>query len=197
MFGQIGQALVEAKQNGVDPFAAIERILPWSDFASNVTETQSLTQPEDFSFLHKMGEQYQTLRRYTPAFLEVLKLRAAPAARNVMDAIETLRGMSADDTRKLPDNAPTLFIKPRWRKLVLVGGEIDPRYYEICALSELKDALRSGDVWVQGSRQFKDFDEYLLPIERFEALKMGASSERCLYWIGFKTQNCAAVCKKA
>jgi TnpA family transposase len=171
LFGKIGQALVEAKQNGGDPFAAIESILPWSDFASNVTETQSLAQPEDFGFLHKMGEQYQTLRRYTPAFLEVLKLRAAPTARNVMDAIETLRGMSADDTRKLPDNAPTAFIKPRWRKLVLVGDEIDPRYYEICALSELKDALRSGDVWVQGSRQFKDFDEYLLPIERFEALK--------------------------
>lgn len=171
LFGKIGHALVEAKQNGGDPFAAIENILPWSDFASNVTETQSLAQPEDFGFLHKMGEQYQTLRRYTPAFLEVLKLRAAPAARNVMDAIETLRGMSADDTRKLPDNAPTAFIKPRWRKLVLVDGEIDPRYYEICALSELKDALRSGDAWVQGSRQFKDFDEYLLPIERFEALK--------------------------
>jgi TnpA family transposase len=172
LFGQIGQALIKAKQSGGDPFAAIESILPWSDFASNVTETQNLAQPEDFSFLHKTGEQYQTLRRYTPVFLEVLKLRAAPAARNVMDAIETLRGMSADDTRKLPANAPTAFIKPRWRKLVLVGDEIDPRYYEICALSELKDALRSGDMWVQGSRQFKDFDEYLLPIERFEALKV-------------------------
>jgi TnpA family transposase len=172
LFGQIGQALIKAKQSGGDPFAAIESILPWSDFASNVTETQNLAQPEDFSFLHKTGEQYQTLRRYTPVFLEVLKLRAAPAARNVMDAIETLRGMSADDTRKLPANAPTAFIKPRWRKLVLVGDEIDPRYYEIFALSELKDALRSGDMWVQGSRQFKDFDEYLLPIERFEALKV-------------------------
>jgi hypothetical protein len=102
LFGQIGQALIKAKQSGGDPFAAIESILPWSDFASNVTETQNLAQPEDFSFLHKTGEQYQTLRRYTPVFLEVLKLRAAPAARNVMDAIETLRGMSADDTRKLP-----------------------------------------------------------------------------------------------
>lgn len=41
-------------------------------------------------------------------------------------------------------------------------------YYEICVLSELKNALRSGDIWVQGSRQYKDFDEYLIPSETFE-----------------------------
>ncbi|MCA5276047.1 hypothetical protein K1S89_26845 [Klebsiella pneumoniae] len=25
--------------------------------------------------------------------------------------------------------------------------------YELCALSEMKNALRSGDIWVQGSRE--------------------------------------------
>lgn len=45
------------------------------------------------------------------------------------------------------------------------------RFYEICALSELKNALRSGDIWVKGSRQFRDFDDYLLPAEKFAALK--------------------------
>ena len=48
---------------------------------------------------------------------------------------------------------------------------LDRRFYELCALSELKNALRSGDIWVQGSRQFKDFDEYLVPSERFSALQ--------------------------
>ncbi|MEZ2528451.1 hypothetical protein ACBP65_23620, partial [Escherichia coli] len=32
-------------------------------------------------------------------------------------------------------------------------------------------ALRSGDIWVKGSRQFRDFDDYLLPAEKFAALK--------------------------
>lgn len=35
-------------------------------------------------------------------------------------------------------------------------------------MCELQDALRSGDVWVMGSRQFKDFEEYLLPQTVFE-----------------------------
>ncbi|MCS6040309.1 hypothetical protein LNP20_30090 [Klebsiella pneumoniae subsp. pneumoniae] len=48
---------------------------------------------------------------------------------------------------------------------------IDRRYYELCALSELKNALRSGDIWVQGSRQFKDFEDYLVPPAKFASLK--------------------------
>ena len=57
-------------------------------------------------------------------------------------------------------------------KLVLTGDGIDRHYYELCALAELKNALRSGDIWVQGSRQFKDFDEYLVPAGKFAALKL-------------------------
>ena len=51
------------------------------------------------------------------------------------------------------------------------SASTDRRYYELCALSELKNALRSGDIWVQGSRQFKDFEDYLVPLEKFARLK--------------------------
>ncbi len=37
-------------------------------------------------------------------------MRAAPAAKNVLDAIEVLRGMNTDNARKLPADAPTGFI---------------------------------------------------------------------------------------
>ena len=174
LYGRIGQALIEAKQNGGDPFAAIEAVMPWDTFAASVTEAQTLARPADFDFLHHIGESYATLRRYAPQFLDVLKLRAAPAAKGVLDAIEVLRGMNSDSARKVPADAPTAFIKPRWAKLILTDEGIDRRYYELCALSELKNALRSGDVWVQGSRQFKDFDEYLVPVEKFVTLKLAS-----------------------
>ena len=38
-------------------------------------------------------------------------------------------------------------------------------------MSELKNALRSSDIWVEGSRQFKDFEEYLLPVQTFSDLQ--------------------------
>jgi hypothetical protein len=53
-----------------------------------------------------------------------------------------------------------------------VFGElgIDRHYYALCAVSELRNTLRAGDVWVSGSRQFKDFEDYLIPAAAFDAL---------------------------
>ncbi len=60
---------------------------------------------------------------------------------------QTLREMNADNLRKVPADAPTAFIKPRWKPLVIAPEGLDRKFYEICALSELKNALRSGDIW--------------------------------------------------
>jgi TnpA family transposase len=171
LYSKIGHALLNAKESGADPYAAIESVIPWEEFAQSILETDQLGQPKSFDHLYLVSEKFSMLRRYTPAFLNVLKLRNAPAAKGVLDAIEVLRSMNDDSARKVPVDAPTAFIKPRWKSLVVTEEGIDRRFYEICALTELKNSLRSGDIWVQGSRQFRDFDDYLLPPKQFEALK--------------------------
>ena len=80
-----------------------------------------------------------------------------------------LKDMNKRQARKVPDDAPTSFVPKRWKSLVHTPDGLDRRFYELCVLSELKNSLRSGDVWVRGSRQFKDFEEYLLPPSRFSA----------------------------
>ena len=68
----------QAKQTGGDPFAAIETILPWEVFSESVTEAEKLAQPEDFDYLPLVGDGFNQLRRYTPALLEALTMKAAP-----------------------------------------------------------------------------------------------------------------------
>ncbi|HEB3880236.1 TPA: DUF4158 domain-containing protein, partial [Escherichia coli] len=113
LYSRIGQALLEAKESGSDPYAAIEAVIPWDEFTESVSEAELLARPEGFDHLHLVGENFATLRRYTPALLEVLELRAAPAAQGVLAAVQTLREMNADNLRKVPADAPTAFIKPR------------------------------------------------------------------------------------
>ena len=48
---------------------------------------------------------------------------------------------------------------------------MDRRFYEICALAELRDRLRAGDVWVTGSRQYRDFETYLIPVATFAVMR--------------------------
>ena len=170
LYSAIGQALMRAKESGTDAFDAIEQVIPWDDFIHSVSEANQLSRPGSFDHLHLIDAQFPTLRRYTPQFLNILTFEAAPVARPVLDAINTVRAMNADNLRAVPASAPTAFIKPRWQPLVFSDGVIDRRYYEICALSELKNSLRSGDIWVKGSRQFRNFDDYLLTKPAFEQL---------------------------
>ena len=55
------------------------------------------------------------------------------------------------------------------------GKGIDRPYYEPCALSEVRDRLRAGDVWVTGSRQYRAFDDYLLPGAAWQDLRPAGS----------------------
>jgi len=156
----------------------------------------TLVAPEDFDFLYRIGEGYATVRRYAPELLSTLVLHAAPAAKPVLDAIELLREMNSGNARKLPDDAPLDFIRERWSKLIFTDAGVDRRYYELCALSELKNALRSGDIWVDGSRQFKNFNEYLVPAQKFAALKEAdelplAIDSDCEHYFQTRLQNTA------
>jgi len=84
LYGRVGQALLEAKQSGTDPFSAIEKVVSWEDFAASITEAQKLAQPEDFDFLHRIGEGYATLRRYAPELLNLDCMRLQPQSRSSM-----------------------------------------------------------------------------------------------------------------
>ena len=172
LFWRIGNALMEAKETGEDPFSAIESIITWDEFTQSITEAHRLSTSESFDYLYLVGNYYPQIHRYTPALIEALELRAAPVAVEILQAIHLLKKMNSENIRKLPMDAPTGFIRKRWKDLIFKADGIDRRYYEFCVFSELKNALRSGDIWVQDSRQFKDFEEYLLPLQKFTELKM-------------------------
>lgn len=80
--------------------------------------------------------------------------------------------MYRKQSRKVPTTAPLEFVPESWRKVVITPAGIDRQYYEFCVLSELKGALRSGDIWVKGSRRYKNFDDYLIPEKDFDKLTL-------------------------
>lgn len=139
------QALVVAKQIGSDPFAAIESILPWEKFTESITETEKLAQPSNFDFLPLIGDGFTQLRRYTAPLLESLQLKVAPTAQDILDGVNTIKGMNQRQARKVPEDAPTIFVRKRWESVVWNEEFLDRRFYELCVLSELKNVLRSGE----------------------------------------------------
>ncbi len=171
LYWRIGNALVEAKQTGEDPFSLIESIITWDEFTKSITEAEHLSKPESFDYYNLVGNSYSQIRRYIPAFLEAIELNAAPAAKDILQAVGVIKTLDYTKTRIISSDVPTSFVRKRWENLVFTEDGIDHRNFEFCLFTELKNALRSGDIWVKGSRQFKDFEEYLLPVDKFKTLK--------------------------
>ncbi|QHK22625.1 Tn3 family transposase (plasmid) [Pseudarthrobacter psychrotolerans] len=167
--GRVGQLLLDARENGTDPFEDIDTVLGWEAFTAEVIAAQALARPKEFDFLAGIANSSTMVRRYWPGFLDELVFRAAPAAADLMAGVDVLRRLSSGGSRTIQDGAPEGFVSRRWVPLVFTEAGIDPVFYELCILSRLKDALRSGDVWVEGSRQFKDFEDYLIPPQVFRA----------------------------
>jgi TnpA family transposase len=169
LYAKVGKALIEAKEEKSDPFKAIEAVVPWDVFTASVQEAQELARDAEFDAMALLVDHYTQLRRYSPALLDTFEFRGAPARQNLLNAITMLREMNRAQARKVPVDAPTAFLGPRWKRFVVKSDGVDRKFYELAVMSELKNALRSGDISVPGSRQFKDFDEYLMSRAVFDS----------------------------
>lgn len=143
-------------------------MISWAALEESVAEAEQFAGPANFDHLAFAIDGYSQLRRYTPALLDALDFQAAPAALDVLAGIVLLRDLYARQARKISDTAPTSFIRKRWIDLIRIPDGLDRRFYELCVMSELRNSLRSGDIWVPGSRQHQDFDEYLIPATVFQ-----------------------------
>jgi TnpA family transposase len=175
MFATLGKALIQARDQQREPWEAIEAAIPWDRLCTMIEGIEALGQPRRLDPLGFVEAYYPQIRRYAPALLEQFDFQAALGGEDVLAAIELLRQMNATGRRKLPEDAPTSFVPAKWEPFVRTDDGLDRRYYELCALSELRDQLRSGDIWVPGSRQYQDFERYLLGPDAFAELR--AASE--------------------
>jgi len=104
--------------------------------------------------------------------LKELDFHATAGGEDVLAAIRLLEDLNATGKRKLPEDAPMSFVSSKWEPFVRTTDGLDRHYYELCALSRLRDHLRSGDIWIPGSRQYQDFERYLLGSEAFGELRV-------------------------
>ncbi|HAQ0936804.1 TPA: Tn3 family transposase, partial [Enterococcus faecium] len=162
-FTNIGQALIKAREEKLDVFKVLESVIEWNTFVSSVEEAQELARPADYDYLDLLQKRFYSLRKYTPTLLRVLEFHSTKANEPLLQAVEIIRGMNESGKRKVPDDSPVDFISKRWKRHLYEddGTTINRHYYEMAVLTELREHVRAGDVSIVGSRQYRDFEEYL------------------------------------
>jgi TnpA family transposase len=164
------RVLIDAHAKGIDSLARIGPF-DWERFASAVAQAEVLVRPETIDRTAELIERHRTVRPFAGQFLRAFAFRGAGPVQGILDALAIIADLYHTGKRRLPDKVPLRFVPAGWRPFVIHDGVVDRAAYELCALSQLRDRLRAGDIWVAGSRQYRDFDSYLIPHATFAALR--------------------------
>jgi TnpA family transposase len=123
--------------------------------------------------LSEIVERYPMVRRLAPLLLDAFVFRAWKLDDPLLAALDVLRKFYATGEKNPQLQASSAFLNAAWRKLIGPGPAVDRRAYQVAVMMALRDRLRAGDIWVEGSRAFRAFDDFLLPREIFTARQQG------------------------
>ncbi len=182
-------ALAVAQEAKRDAFEAVDDAVGWPKLLRVRGEVKELANLADEDPLLRAADRWRTLHKFAPALIEALEFRAARAGDPMLAALKLLVDLNQSGKRGIPPDAPMPFRK-EWRRLVMLGGQPDRRLYETAVLATLRDKLRSGDVWVERSSNYRRFDSYLLPAAAVPAaateLKLPATADE---WLAARGQE--------
>src|SRR6266852_5826859 len=131
------------------------------------SKTTSASQPCSLRCLDLLGDHCSKLRQCLPRWLEVLRFRSLRDD-DIIEGIEVLRRLNRTGRRTVPEEAPPTFVPKAWLPLVLSASDkVSRRFWELALLWQLRDRLRSGDIWVEGSRRYAHPGTYLLDKARW------------------------------
>lgn len=159
-FAELGGALIGAQDDG----ASLEKVIAakpgWQGFRSLVATAVGLTATMAAEPLDHVLDGYPRFRRYAPRMLGLLKMQAAPVATPLLAAVGILRNGSKGERS-------TDFLRPgsKWRRLLRAQVDGDFRLWEVSVLFHLRDAFRSGDIWLERSRRYGDIKQTLVPTQ--------------------------------
>jgi len=160
-FKNLGAALLEAKGDGVSLDTTTETACGWSQLEGLVATAAELTDTMVADPLAHFAQGFHRFRRYAPRMLRVLNIRAATVASPLM-AAAVLVGR---DQQRGP--RPTSFLRrsSKWHRHLNTQAPDDHRLWEVSVLFHMRDAFRSGDIWLAHSRRYADLKQALVPIE--------------------------------
>ena len=159
-FTGLGTALLEAQNDGASLEHAVLSGPGWSGLRDLVDAATRLTDAMSVDPLNHVVRGYVRFRRYAPRMLRVLEIEAATVATPLMAAACLIRDHQDPRHRSIG------FVrrKSKWRRL-LTAQRDNGRLWQVAVLFHLRDAFRSGDIWLRHSRRYADLKRALVPSE--------------------------------
>ncbi|MBI3304612.1 MAG: Tn3 family transposase [Deltaproteobacteria bacterium] len=172
LFRELGRVILDPEIADAALRPTIYQRIPPLVLRRAVEEADRIVRPLDESYFDFLETRYSYLRHFAPPFLETFTFHSNRTPDPLLEAVALLHELNTSQRRSVPDDAPIAFVPLKWRPYVVEQeGRINRHYYALCALWELRGALRGGNVWVQPSRRYANPDTYLIPQDRWPTLR--------------------------
>lgn len=137
-----------------------------------VKDCHRLVRPTHDESYDYFAARYSYIRQFAPHFLSAFSFQSNRESDPLLEAIALLRQLNTSGKRQIPETAPVQFVTAPWKSYLRdETGKIQRRYYELCVLWELRQALLSGNLWVDGARRYGDPQSYLIPKDKWPAMR--------------------------
>jgi TnpA family transposase len=164
-FKALGAALLEAKGDEASLDVATEMSCGWLQLEGLVATAAELTNTMSADPIVHVVQGYHRFRRYAPRMLRALDIHGAAVARPLEQAAQII----ADDGNSKSQSTSFLRRGSKWHRHLNAQAADDHRLWEVAVLSHLREAFRSGDIWLAHSRRYGDLKQALVPIEAARA----------------------------
>lgn len=189
------RALRKRQKRAVDIVLRInELLLTWPDeepllkqtLWQQADETELRTSLNDLRVFKQLEERgygdilmrrYPSLRKYFAEFLQ-LPFAAEHGSAPLFKSIQFVRQLDTNELKQLPSNVPTAFV-PRELQRALYDdvGHINRNVWEMGLALAIKDALRSGDLYLPQSKQYVSFWNLMLSDSQWQLLEDASYTE--------------------
>lgn len=161
-FMQLGKRLLKAHATN----ATVREVIQDTDTLETLMDTaKALTKKLGSDPLEFVLLGYSKFRRYTQRMLEDIIFEGNQAAQPLLEAIELLKALNQSE-KQVNSNLPICFATPKWGKRM--GNNPERKLWETAILFAIRDCIRSRDIWVNNSRNYRDTSQKLLPIQQAE-----------------------------
>ena len=165
-FRGLADALMEARSDGSSLEDAVEVSCGWGRLERLAVMAGQLTDTVKADPLDHVAKGRHRFRLYAPRMLKALDISGGSVADALIEAAAVIR-----DGREIPVGAAS-FLRPRssWSSRLQRERADREGLWTVAVLFHLRDAFRSGDIWLNHSRRYADMKRALVPIEAARAM---------------------------
>ena len=129
----------------------------WEELEQATQTCRNLQRIEEFGFFDELRTRQSYLKQYLPAFLS-LPFEGETGTKQLLTAIQIFRQLASGEIKQLPSHTPVEIGPGAWAKgIKRSNGTIDKRIWEVALAVAVRDALRSGDLFLPQSRHHVSF----------------------------------------